>query len=211
LYVTRKRQRPRTFCCALVGCLAGALLLSGCSSIPQEKRPIDLPFYRVFPGTYDAVWNATVRALDTYSLTVASREAGLLQTEWSEFRYNRELYEHPDKAEHLEEVRYRIKIKLAKGLVSQTGLPAVRVQVVKELQEYKNFFTDWQRIPTDKMEENVILYRIGQRLKIADVLQRKSVGSPATGDDGGGGSGGAAGGADDGGATPEGEDASGGG
>ncbi len=141
------------------------------------KRPLDYPFWKIYPGTYDTVWNATVRVLDIYSITVASRDSGLLQTEWSDFRYNRELFENPDKAEHLEEVRYRLKIKLSKGIVSQTGQPAVRVQVTKELEEYKNFFTDWQRIPTDEFEENVILYRIGHRIKIADALRRKSTGS----------------------------------
>ncbi|MBS1985603.1 MAG: hypothetical protein JST16_15680 [Bdellovibrionales bacterium] len=149
----------------------------GCASNSVSKRPLDLPFYQVYQGTYDSVWNATVRVLDIYSITVASRDAGLLQTEWSDFRYNRELYEVPDKIDHLEEVRYRLKIKLSKGIVSQTGQPAVRVQVTKELEEYKNFFTDWQRMPTDEMEEKVILYRIGHRIRITDALKRKTVGS----------------------------------
>lgn len=159
-----------------LGCL---IAISACSSIDKKKRPLDLPFEKVFLGTYDTVWNATVRVLDIYSITVASRDAGLLQTEWADYRYNRELYDHPDRAEHLEEVRYRLKIKLSKGIVNQTGKPAVRVQISKELEEYKNFFTDWRQVPTDEFEEKVILYRIGHRLKIAEVLRRKSTGSKA--------------------------------
>ncbi len=162
--------------------LAGLLLatLGACSSTPNKNRPLDLPFDRIYLGTYDSVWNSTVRVLDIYSITVASRDSGLLQTEWSDFRYNRELYENPDQQDHLEEVRYRLKIKLSKGVVSQSGQPAVRVQVTKELEEYKNFFTDWQRKSTDEFEEQVILYRIGHRLKIAEALKRKSTGSKET-------------------------------
>ena len=152
-------------------------ILSACSSVSTKNRPLDLPFDRIYLGTYDAVWNATVRVLDIYAITVASRDSGLLQTEWADYRYNRELFENPDQQEHLEEIHYRLKIKLSKGVVNQSGQPAVRVQVTKELEEYKNFFTDWQRKPTDEFEEQVILYRIGHRMKIAEALKRKSTGS----------------------------------
>ncbi len=155
------------------------LLVGACASSKPPPRPLDLPFTAVIPGNFETVWNATVRVLDIYSITVATRESGLLQTEWSDFRFNRELYEHPDRDEFLEEVRYRLKIKLSKGIVPQTGEPAIRVQVTKELAQYKNIFTDWERLPTDQIEENVILYRIRQRMRIADALKRKSVGSRA--------------------------------
>jgi len=160
--------------------LWGALLtlgLGSCSTSKPYKRPLDLPFYRIYVGTFDTVWNATVRVLDIYSITIANRESGILQTEWSNYRHNRELYDYPDQDDRLEEVQYRLKIRLSKAFVTQTGEPAVRVQVTKELQEYKNIETDWVRMPTDMHEENVILYRIEKRLKIAETLKRKTVGS----------------------------------
>ena len=171
----------KLLCTAVWAAVIGAgAFLGGCASAPVTKRPLDLPFDQIYRGTYDTVWNATVRVLDIYSITVASRESGLLQTEYSDFRYNRDLFDHPDKDDRLEEVRYRLKIKLSKGMVSQTGEPAVRVQVTKELEEYKNFFTDWTRIPTDTLEEKVILYRVNQRMRIAEALKKKTTGTPAT-------------------------------
>jgi len=155
-----------------VGALAG---LGACSSAKQIPRPPDLPFPEVYPGTFEAVWNATVRVLDIYSITVASRESGVLHTEWSNSRYNTDLYTHPDQDPMLEEVRYRLKIKLSKGVIPQTGEPAVRVQIVKESQQYRNIFTDWERVPSDELEERVILYRIRQRLRIAEAIHRKAV------------------------------------
>lgn len=161
--------------------LAIATTLGACSSAKQIPRPLDFPFTEVYPGTFEAVWNATVRVLDIYSITVASRESGVLQTEWSNFRFNTDLYTNPDQETLLEEVRYRLKIKLSKGVIPQTGEPAVRVQIVKEAQQYKNIFTDWERVPSDELEERVILYRIRQRLNIADTIRRKAaLGSKAT-------------------------------
>jgi hypothetical protein len=48
----------------------------------------------------------------------------------------------------------------------------VRVQVVKRLEKYGNLVTDWTRIPTDEVEEQVLLYRIGQKLRIQKAIQR---------------------------------------
>lgn len=154
--------------------LGTLLLLTACATSQPPKRPVDLPFSRVYVGTYDTVWTAAIKVLDIYSITVANREAGQLHTEWSDFRHNREMYDHPEQSDALEEVKYRLKLKLSKAVVTQTGEPAVRVQVLKELLEYKNIQTDWIRVPSDTFEENVILYRIGQRIRIAEVLKRKA-------------------------------------
>jgi len=154
--------------------------LSACVSTQPPKRPLDLPFAKIYEGTFDTVWESTLSVLDIYSITNSNRESGLLITDWMDARNNKALYENPDTPEHLEQVRFRLRIKLSKGLVAQTGAPAVRVQVVKELEDYKNFYLDWQRIPTDQYEEKVILYRISQRLKIAETLKRKSTGSQST-------------------------------
>ncbi|MBP7845435.1 MAG: hypothetical protein KA116_11555 [Proteobacteria bacterium] len=148
------------------GWVCSLVLLASCVSSQQPPRPLDFPYARIYLGSFNDVWSATVRILDLYSITVANREAGLLQTEWVETRFNSELFKYPDNEPRLEEVSYRLKIKLSKAFISQTGQAAVRVQVLKELKEYKNFFSDWERVATDGYEEKIILYRIGQRLAI---------------------------------------------
>ncbi len=153
------------------------LLLKACVSSAPPPRPLDLPFSQVYQATFDTVWSATAQVLDVYSITRIDRDAGLLETDWSEFRHNRALYDLPGQNDVLESVRYRVVVKLSKGLVAQTGDAAVRVQVLKELSENKNFIRDWERIPTDEIEEKVLLYRIGQRIRIAEALKRKAAGS----------------------------------
>lgn len=155
------------------------LFTSGCAtSVRGTSRPLDYPIYRIYLSTFDRVWDATVRVLDIYSITVANRESGLLQTEWSDQRFSNDLYDHPDKEQFLEEVKYRLKIKLSKAMVSETHQAAVRVQVVKEQLKYKNIYTDWERVATDLYEEQVLLYRIGQKLAIIEEQKRKSTSSP---------------------------------
>ena len=153
----------------------GTLLLGACSTTRSNaSRPLDYPIYRIYLSTFDRVWDATVRVLDIYSITVANREAGLLQTEWSDQRFSNDLYDHPDKEQFLEEVKYRLKLKLSKAIVSESKQPAVRVQIVKEQLKYKNIYTDWERVTTDLYEEQVLLYRIGKKLEIIEEQKRKS-------------------------------------
>ena len=157
--------------------ISALALLGACASEQSLQRPLDYPYARVYAGTFDAVWNAAIQVLDLYSITKADRESGSIETDFLLFRYNTELFENPDREEFLDQIRYKVKVKLSKGMVSQTGEPAVRLQVLKELSSYGNIITDWRRVATDGLEEEVLLYRIGQRLRIQDTLKRKTVGA----------------------------------
>lgn len=165
-----KKKLP-TFFLFLLGALGG------CVSSAPPKRPLDLPFSQVYPASFDTVWSATAQTLDIYSILRIDRDSGLLETDFLDFRNNRGLYEHPEQPDILESIRYRLKIRLSKGIVAQSGQVATRVQVVKELSENRNFISDWERVPTDQIEEKVLLYRIGQRVKITEALRRKALGS----------------------------------
>ena len=116
------------------------LILSSCVSSRPAPRPLDLPFNFIFEGRFDDVWKATVAVLESYTITVANRDAGLLQTDWESVRYNADLYDHPEIPTLLEEVRTRLKLKLSKAVMNDSGAPAVRVQVNKEFEIFKNFF-----------------------------------------------------------------------
>lgn len=160
------------------GCFFGLLIvLTSCVSSRKAPRPLDLPFSFIFEGRFDDVWKSTVAVLESYTITVANREAGLLQTDWENQRYNPDLYENPDVPNLLEEVRSRLKIKLSKAIMNDSGAPAVRIQINKEFEVFKNFFSDWERQGTDGYEEQVLLYRINQNLKIINAKKKKSLGA----------------------------------
>jgi hypothetical protein len=115
--------------------------------------------------------------LENYTITSANKDAGILQTDWENQRFNPDLYENPEIQPQLEEVRSRLKIKLSKARTNDTGKRAVRVQINKEFEVFKNFYSDWERSPTDGLEEQVVLYRIHQNLKIVNMKKKKSLGS----------------------------------
>jgi hypothetical protein len=152
--------------------------LGGCVSSAPPPRPLDLPFKKYFDRDFDTVWAASVEVLDYYQIVRIDRDAGIIETDWTEARFNRALYDPPpDYKELLEPVKYRLKVKVSKLRNKQTGLPSANVQIVKELMEGRTFIFDYERIPTDSIEEQVLLYRIGQRVEILMRLKRKSLGA----------------------------------
>lgn len=154
--------------------------LGACVSSAPLPRPLDLPFDRRYAASFDSVWAATTQVLDIYAVVRIDRDAGLIETDWTEARFNKALYDHPEFRDILESVKYRLKVKLSKGFIAQTGKPATRVQIVKELSEGRNFLTEYERVPTDQIEEKILLYRIDQRIKISELLKRKSVGAKSS-------------------------------
>ncbi len=166
-----------SFVTVLAALLMGSMM--GCVSSKPPARPLDFPYSRIYPAPYDAVWEATLAVLDLYVISGGDRESGVIETEPIQARYNSYLFEYPNEDGRMEEVKYVLKVRLSKGLIAQTAEPATRVQVTKQLSTFKNFFSDWQRAPTDQLEEEVILYRIGQRLRIWETLRRKKVGAGA--------------------------------
>jgi len=155
-------------------------ILGACVSSQPPPRPLDLPFKKYFDKDFDTVWAATVEVLDYYQIVRIDRDAGLVETDWTEARYNRALYDlPPDHKEFMESVKYRLKVKVSKFRNKNTGTPVANVQIVKELMEGRNFIFDYERVPTDTVEEQILLYRIGRRVEIMTRLKRKALGAAA--------------------------------
>jgi hypothetical protein len=167
------------------GILLSCLGILSLSANAQRKavltRPIDRPYSYIFEASFEDVWTAAVAVLDIYSVVEASRDSGLLKTSVTPYTHNQGLYDHPDQTDRLDEVRYSIQVKLSKGLVAQSGESAVRVQITKLMERYQNLMTEWERIPTDSLEERVILYRIRQKLRIIKEIRRAKANSQETG------------------------------
>ena len=64
---------------------------------------------------------------------------------------------------------YFISEKNCKNILKQ--------KVFFQNQIFKNFYSDWERSPTDGFEEQVVLYRIHQNLKLVVMKKKKSLGA----------------------------------
>jgi hypothetical protein len=148
------------------------LSLVGCSSTPVNE-----PYRtRLFVGSYDEVWTATLKALNDYPLKISNKDSGRIQSEVVNGPYNDLLFAYPEPIELPERFRYTLKLNFAK-LIADDNEPVTRVRVVKELERFADFYTGWVSFPSDGMEEKILLYRIEHVLRMEKSLSRKAGGS----------------------------------
>ena len=141
-----------------------AIYLVGCTSPDSQgvysanQAPSFLQ--RVIKGKYEHVFNAAQLSLANYPIAVSDMEAGILKTGIIK---NEQMWQPPllDKRT-LFGHRYKINIQLLKV----KDRKAVQVTIIKDIEHKKNFFTEYQKVKTDGLEEVALFYRIRRELSL---------------------------------------------
>jgi hypothetical protein len=142
--------------------LASALLLQGCMSayVKSVGGDAERSYSRIFMGDYPVAWDSAVDALKTSPMETVNRENGTLQTKWIDNTAERNLIDSAGSVNLYIKAQYRFRVLLAKGVYD--GSPSVRVSVQKEQQIQRDVLEGWINQPTDGIQENSLLYRIGK-------------------------------------------------
>lgn len=145
-----------------------AFLLVSCASKPPEVAFST----RLYKGNYDDVWLAALKALNDYPLRVSNKDAGRILTETVNGPYNELLFNSPVPIEQPERFRYGLKLSFARLVSDKSNQRLVRVRVIKELEQFQDFYTGWLSYPSDGVEERMLLYRIEQVLSMERTLEK---------------------------------------
>ena len=145
-------------------------LLVSCASQPPEVAFST----RLYKGNYDDVWLAALKALNDYPLRVSNKDAGRILTETVNGPYNDLLFTSPKPIEQPERFRYTLKLSFARLVSDRTNQRLIRVRVIKELEQFQDFYTGWLAYPSDGVEEKMLLYRVEQILQMEKSLEKRS-------------------------------------
>lgn len=146
--------------------------LSGCSSAykisERSKKKISKASNQyVFYKSYESIWRAAQLTL-RYPLAVNNMDAGLIETEPIKAVDG---FIAPNKETPTSTgIQYRIVMNLAKG--TSDSKEAVRVTVNKIIERKRDFFSDPEPIPSDGLEEQIILYRMERELSINEAIKK---------------------------------------
>lgn len=137
-------------------------LTSGCMSayLKSVGGDGDQVCSRIFISEYTLAWEAAVESLKTSPMDVVNRENGTLQTKWIDNTAERNLIESAGSVSLYQKAQYRFRIQIAKGAFE--GRPSVRVSVQKEQQIQRDALEGWIHQPSDGIQENSMIYRIGK-------------------------------------------------
>lgn len=141
-------------------CFTGCTTLS---EIDKDNR------FGVFSAPYNIVWQAVLLSMKNYPFRAQNREGGQIETKLIK-GYN--IWQPPKGAiRNLRNREYLIKIFLERGF-GDLKEEAIRVRVLKEEYINKDFVQQAIPIPTNGLEEEIILYRISREIFLQKEKER---------------------------------------
>jgi hypothetical protein len=146
-----------------VGAVLSAMMIAGafgCAETQIVDPPIKEPESKVFMDEYEKVWRAIQLALRKYPVRINNIDSGILETDYIK---GDKLFQEPN-AKPRPGLRYKITIRVVKGKLE--GRTAVKVTSFKSAEIQPDFFSGFQPVPSNGLEETAILYRIGRYLEM---------------------------------------------
>ena len=144
----------------------------GCASTPEisERSKVKISKVsnqQVFYKPYEQIWRAAQLTL-RYPLSVNNIDAGIIETDPIKLT---EGFIAPGKETPISTgIQYKIVLTFVKG--SSDSKDAVRVTVNKIIERKRDFFSDPESLVSDGLEEQIILYRMGRELAIAEAIKK---------------------------------------
>lgn len=133
-------------------------------------------FTRIYLTDFNTAWQSVLDSLKSSRLDVSNREAGFIQTKWTENTAEKNFVDSFGSQDSFLKAQYRMKVNVAKGFFD--GKPSVKVTILKEQLVQRDVLEGWRPVETDAVDERTLLYRIGRlihiRMKIAALEEEKT-------------------------------------
>ena len=142
------------------------VLLTTLSCTSIEKN--NLLHSVVFPHSFSTVWSAALLVLKDYPIETEIKESGEIKTKMIR---GYEIWEPPEgMIEGIDKRTYQLEIVLRRGLGPRKA-PYTHVSIMKNEFEDKDFIQQNIPVPSNGIEENLILYRIQRELFLMDEVE----------------------------------------
>jgi hypothetical protein len=147
-----------------------ALSLSngGCALFGTPKKTQVPLRQRVYYATYEEVERAMKQAIVRYPQRIDNPDAGIYETDWvkGDLRFRPVQM----KESFSDGYQYRLLIRLVRGKTD--AKPAIKVIISKESELKRDFFAAPESLPSDGLEEMILLYRIQRELTLDKAIRR---------------------------------------
>jgi hypothetical protein len=143
----------------------------GCTSLtaPPSNETSAAPVEKVFQENLDTVWKSVQFAMSKYAVKINDIESGIFETQ---FVRGEKAWISPNQDEKTSGgQRYKISIRALKGKLAD-GTPSTKVVILKRAEIQRDFFSEFEKLPSDGQEELAIMYRIERELAIAKALAK---------------------------------------
>ena len=144
----------------------------GCSSYDQFKHlseEADTPA-KIFQSDFNQSWQSVLKVMSRYDLEIKDQDSGTIKTKWIDNTLEVNFADSFGSNDSVRSAKFKIIISVTKGF--RSGREVSKVTIYKRQMIEQDFLQGWKTIPTDAIQENVILYRIGRNLTIDQKLKK---------------------------------------
>lgn len=150
------------------------ITLNSCSSYKEFEhlsRDVEIPAL-TFRATFIDSWTALKKVITQMDLDVDinNQEAGIIKTNWNENTMQMNFADSFGGKDAVKEAKYKLIINVIKGF--RGGREVTKVTIFKRQMVNEDFLQGWKIVPSDRIQEDTMLYRVGQVLKIQNQLKR---------------------------------------
>lgn len=144
------------------------VLLGGCVSAKKANQNYYGPREQVYYASFEEVWRSVNLVLQSYPIRISNMDQGIIETD--QIRGYR-VWTPPHRPNDTSGgLSYRLIMHVIRG--HYDGQNAIRVTVLKEKSLQKDFFSEAENQPSDGLEEQSLLYRIGREIQIERALEK---------------------------------------
>jgi hypothetical protein len=157
---------------AFVPTLLITFLAVSCSSYDKFRyftEEFQMPS-QIVDASYDQTWKAVLASVRGFDLSLQSNESGVIKTRWMD---NTKEYNFADSfgpGEAVKGAQFRLVINVSKGI--RSGREMSKVTIYRRQLMEQDFLQGWKEVPTDGIQERVLLYRIARLVAIDKEIKR---------------------------------------
>ena len=148
----------------LINSLILGLFATGCSSL-EEREEISTTAGKQFEVEKNIAWEALIEVFKHYPKTTINEESGIIETE--ELRGS-QIWEP---AHTKKRMRGIIFYKL-KAVLTNDDPSYIHARIRKTIKRKKDFFSKMEAIPSDLLEEQTLLYRLGREIQMKRLIEK---------------------------------------
>lgn len=141
--------------------LSTLFLLNSCASYEKYRKiteELEIPA-EIFKADFNQTWQAVLQVMKRFDVAFQNQEAGKIKTRWMDNTLEVNFTDSFGSNDKIKAAEFKLLINVSEGF--SYGRKVTKVTIYKRQRIENDFLQGWKEIPTDGIQENTLLYRIG--------------------------------------------------
>ena len=139
--------------------------LLSCSSYEKYKKiteELEIPS-EIYKSDFNQTWAAVIQVMKRFDISFSNQEAGKIKTRWMDNTLQINFTDSFGSNDAIKSAEFQLLVNVAEGF--SYGRKVTKVTIYKRQRIEQDFLQGWKEVPTDGIQEQTLLYRIGVKVK----------------------------------------------